>query len=151
MGGLRHIRPYSSPHRRKVEPVEDPSPVETEYRILEVGEPIQEGDEYFTRSYGDWRIAEVHTESKAVVGYNGLPYRRKVGSIKDPAPVETEYRFLEVGEAVQEGDELHGNQYRRKVYASGEPDLCTCGRIKVYHFMFGLICEDCEIQWQDPY
>jgi hypothetical protein len=86
-------------------------------------------------------------------------------------PIEKKYRLLKVGELVQDGDEhccpdsgewkptaMGGLRYigpysfphRRKVEAN-EPDLCTCGRIKVYHFMLGLICEDCEIQWQDPY
>lgn len=83
--------------------------IETEYRILEDGELIQEGDEYFSGTHGEWRITEVHTENKTAVGQNGLPYRRKVGA--------------------------------------NEPDLCTCGRIKIYHFMLGLICEDCNLQW----
>jgi hypothetical protein len=90
---------------------------------------------------------------------------------EDSAPVGAEYRLLEVGEIVQEGDQYYcpflncwfftslggsnqkaktSNVYRRKVGAN-EPDLCTCGRIKINHFMLGLICEDCEIRWQDPY
>jgi len=91
-------------------------------------------------------------------------------AVDKPAPVETEYRLLEVGEFIKEGDEFYCGlfrnwqatnrygglvytsevKYRRKVRAN-EPDLCTCGRIKINHFMLGLICEDCEIQWQDPY
>jgi len=90
----------------------------------------------------------------------------------EPTPNQyTKYRLLEVGELIKEGDEYYcpfldcwfftslggsnqkamtSNVYRRKVRAN-EPDLCTCGRIKINHFMLGLICEDCEIHWQDPY
>jgi hypothetical protein len=32
-----------------------------------------------------------------------------------------------------------------------EPESCNCGRIKVNHYTMGLICEDCELKWQDPY
>jgi hypothetical protein len=101
---------------------------------------------------------------------NITPPNTAVSKMDEPTlPIEREYRVLKTGEIIQKGDEyfcvladtweatinvgqvyLGGLAYRRKVGAN-EPDLCTCGRIKVYHFMFGLICEDCEIRWQDPY
>ena len=28
---------------------------------------------------------------------------------------------------------------------------CKCGRVLIDHFTLGIICEDCDIQWQDPY
>lgn len=31
------------------------------------------------------------------------------------------------------------------------PEECSCGRYKIRHFVLGLICEDCELKWQDPY
>jgi hypothetical protein len=31
------------------------------------------------------------------------------------------------------------------------PEECSCGRYKIRHFTMGLICEDCDLQWQDPY
>jgi len=143
-------------------------PVEAGYRLLEVGESIQEGDEFYVESVDEWFFTHIGHLSLHNTG--ATKYRRKVGSIKDPAPVETEYRLLEVGEFIKEGDEYYCGlfrnwqatnsygglvytsevKYRRKVRAN-EPDLCTCGRIKINHFMLGLICEDCEIQWQDPY
>jgi hypothetical protein len=109
---------------------------------------------------------------------NITPPNTPARKMDKPTPIKytvqyTEYRLLEVGEIVQEGDEYYhivgewlptgfqlddlyaveknGPKYRRKVEASNEPDLCTCGRIKINHFMLGLICEDCEIRWQDPY
>jgi len=108
---------------------------------------------------------------------NITPPNTAVSKMDKPMPIqytriETEYRLLEVGELIKEGDEhcdkvhlkwhpvrngvgkkvrAHFNDHRRKVEASNEPELCTCGRIKINHFMLGLICEDCEIQWQDPY
>jgi hypothetical protein len=108
---------------------------------------------------------------------NITPPNTPVSKMDKPTPIKytvqyTEYRLVEVGELIQDGDEFYsetadmwflttiGNtltrttgatKYRRKVEASNEPELCTCGRIKINHFMLGLICEDCEIRWQDPY
>jgi hypothetical protein len=86
---------------------------------------------------------------------------------KPEKPVETEYRFLKVGEIIEEGDEywLWGgwcvtehnkhcpsraavkNFYRRKDERKQE---CSCGRIKINHHTLGWICEDCE--WHgEPY
>lgn len=28
---------------------------------------------------------------------------------------------------------------------------CKCGRILINHWTLGMICEDCDLQWQDPY
>jgi hypothetical protein len=93
----------------------------------------------------------------------------------NPEPIPfTEYRLLKAGEIVQDGDEYYyeftcdwlpteftldnlyevpkgGLYYRRKVQASNEPEECSCGRYKIRHFTMGLICEDCELKWQDPY
>lgn len=156
--------------RRKVEPVEEPTPIPyTEYRRLKEGEIIQEGDEFLCPLLNEWECTKrVGCSNKC-----GLTYRRKVEASNEPEqPVEVEYRLLKVGELIEEGDEhcdkvhlkwhpvrngvgkkvrSHFNDHRRKVEASNEPELCTCGRIKINHFMLGLICEDCEIQWQDPY
>jgi hypothetical protein len=106
---------------------------------------------------------------------NITPPNTAVSKMDRPMPIqytriETEYKLLEAGELIQEGDEFLcpllnewestkrvgctnkcGLTYRRKVEASNEPELCTCGGIKINHFMLGLTCEDCEIQWQDPY
>jgi hypothetical protein len=149
---------------RKDEPVEIPAeeseqPVETEYRFLEVGELIQESDQFYAQSIDQWLFTNIghmsHHNTEA------CKYRRKV------EPVETEYRFLKEGELIQEGDEYwccgdwrvvyyneYGlctvavpNFYRRKDERKQE---CTCGRIKINHHTLGWICEDCE--WHgEPY
>jgi hypothetical protein len=43
-----------------------------------------------------------------------------------------------------------GLLYRRPIKQQSEPE-CECGRYKINYFTFGLICEDCDLQWQDPY
>jgi len=161
----------SNVYRRKVKPIGEPIQ-HTEYRLLEVGEMVQEGDECYCGFFRNWRATDNYGE---LVCNGGLAYRRKVEPIEEPIEepihIGIGYRLLEVGEIIQEGDEFYAEsadewffthvghvsihntgeaKYRRKVGAN-EPHLCTCGRIKINHFMLGLICEDCNLQWQDPY
>ena len=106
---------------------------------------------------------------------NITPPNTPARKMDKPGPIPfTEYRLLKAGEIVQDGDEYYyeftcdwlpteftldnlyevpkgGLYYRRKVQASNEPEECSCGRYKINHFMLGLICEDCELKWQDPY
>ena len=162
-------------YRRKVEPVEIPAeepeqPVETEYRFLKAGERIQEGDQYYGGA-SNWCNTNHHLHEEYTAPYSNV-YRRKVEAVEIPAeepeqPVETEYRFLKVGEIIEEGDQYwcggdwcvayyneYGpskavvkNFYRRKDERIQE---CTCGRIKINHHTLGWICEDCE--WHgEPY
>jgi hypothetical protein len=151
----------------KPEPVEIPDeepeqPVETEYRFLKEGEIIQEGDEYYTNHW--WYPTSYNSYEECPVSPYPSLYRRKV---EPEQPVETEYRFLEMGELIQEGDEYYGgnrwyttnynpvwgctasasNVYRRKDERKQD---CTCGRIKINHHTLGWICEDCK--WHgEPY
>jgi hypothetical protein len=153
-------------YRRKVEPVEIPDeepeqPVETEYRFLKEGEIVQEGDEYYTNH---WWYPTTYSSYQECTASTSNAYRRKV---EPEQTVETEYRFLKMGELIQKGDERYGdgkwhttnyspawkstaaasNVYRRKVEGKQE---CTCGRIKINHHTLGWICEDCE--WHgEPY
>ena len=160
---------------RKDEPVEIPAeeseqPVETEYRFLEVGELIQESDQFYAQSIDQWLFTNIGHMS--LHNTEACKYRRKVEPVEIPAeepeqPVETEYRFLKEGELIQEEDEYwccddwrvvdyneYGlctvavpNFYRRKDERKQE---CTCGRIKINHHTLGWICEDCE--WHgEPY
>jgi len=56
-----------------VKPAEDPVSVETEYRLLEVGELIQEGDEYYCGLFRNWQTTNMYGR----LVYNGsLAYRR---------------------------------------------------------------------------
>jgi hypothetical protein len=89
-----------------------------------------------------------------------------------------EYRVLKEGEFIQEGDEFFDEQvgewketsivkameievepidlYRRKITdcdlkeESPIDDECKCGHRKVYHWLYGYICEDCDIKYPDP-
>jgi hypothetical protein len=87
------------------------------------------------------------------------------------------YRKLEEGEKLQDGDEVYVGEdhwlpvyvsdwitpsivrngtYRRKITdcdlkeESPIDDECKCGRRKVYHWLYGYICEDCDIKYPDP-
>jgi hypothetical protein len=87
------------------------------------------------------------------------------------------YRKLEEGEKLQDGDEVYVGEdhwlpvyvsdwvtpsivrngtYRRKITdcdlkpESPIDDECKCGLRKIYHWLYGYICEDCEIKYPDP-
>ena len=168
----RNVTPPNTP----VSKMDKPTPIKytvqyTEYRLVEVGELIQDGDEFYSETADMWFLTTIGNTLTRTTG--ATKYRRKVEASNEPEqPVEVEYRLLKVGELIEEGDEhcdkvhlkwhpvrngvgkkvrSHFNDHRRKVKASNEPELCACGRIKINHFMLGLICEDCEIRWQDPY
>jgi hypothetical protein len=40
--------------------------------------------------------------------------------------------------------------YRRPIGKEDDSE-CECGRYKINHYTLGVICEDCDLQWQDPY
>jgi hypothetical protein len=88
----------------------------------------------------------------------------------------TVYRQLNEGEIIQDGDQFRdfdswfyfGDRCSGKPVSKGvvarrkitdcdlkeEPaDLgeCTCGRRYIYHWLYGWICEDCDLKHQDPY
>ena len=99
--------------------------------------------------------------------------------VEDDCP-EVEYRILKEGEILRDGDEVyvgsgdwltlyiphwieqqvHDGTYRRKVAicdhketcdSEKEPQVeCDCGRRYVYHWLYGWICEDCDIKYPDP-
>jgi hypothetical protein len=90
---------------------------------------------------------------------------------------ELGYRILKENEELQDGDEVYVGEghwcpvyvaswatpsivyrgtYRRKITdcdlkpESSIDDECTCGRRLVYHWLYGWICEDCDIKYPDP-
>ena len=138
------------------------------YRDLERGDALQEGDEVFDWTSNEW-IPTNSVGSRA----GSAHYRREI----KPKPV---YRELEVGELLREDDEVYiesegwqtygagghpvqppwsflnpAGYYRRKIEPEPEADAygaeCMCGRLLINHYTLGMICEDCDIQWQDPY
>jgi hypothetical protein len=40
--------------------------------------------------------------------------------------------------------------YRRPIIDKNNTE-CHCGRIMINHWTLGIICEDCDLQWQDQY
>ena len=69
---------------------------ETQQRLLNKGEILQEGDQYWDSQSNDWRLScGVDVDSDT-----DTPYRRKIEPI-------TGYRLLEVGEKIQEGDQCY--------------------------------------------
>ena len=170
----RNVKPPNTP----VSKMDKPKPIlytlrhpiiGEEYRRLEDGEAFMEGDETYD-PYDDLWLPIISWSGK-ICCWKDLA-RRKVEPVEIPAeepeqPVETEYRFLKVGEIIEEGDQYwcggdwcvvyyneYGlwtvavpNFYRRKDERTQE---CSCGRIKINHHTLGWICEDCE--WHgEPY
>jgi hypothetical protein len=152
---------------------EDTAPV---YHILKEGESIQEGDEYYYLVYKEWVKASGKNKK---VGAEQL-YRRKVKvadcDLEEDTVPEYHVRLRE-GDKLQDGDEVYvgedhwlpvyvsdwmtpaivnGGTYRRKITncdlkpESSIDDECKCGRRKVYHWLYGYICEDCDIKYPDP-
>ena len=170
-GTLQDDRNITSPNT-PISKMDKSTPIPyTEYRFLEVGELIQDGDQFYAESIDHWFFTSVGHMS--LHNTEACKYRRKVEPVEIPAeepeqPVETEYRFLKAGERIQEGDQYYGgasnwcntnhhlheeyiapysNVYRRKDEQKQE---CSCGRIKINHHTLGWICEDCE--WHgEPY
>lgn len=93
---------------------------------------------------------------------------------------ESGYRILKEGEVVQDGDEVYLSEghwcpvyiaswatpsivcrgtYRRKITKCDEScdsekepqEECKCGRRYVYHWLYGWICEDCDLKHDDYY
>ena len=148
-----------------------------EYRVLKKGELIQEGDEFFDEQVGEWKETSIVKAMGIEVEYIDL-YRRKVADCDLKEDTVPEYHvLLREGDKLQDGDEVYVGEdhwlpvyvsdwmtpsivrngtYRRKVTncdlkeESPIDDECKCGRRKVYHWLYGHICEDCEIKYPDP-
>jgi hypothetical protein len=87
-----------------VDPLEGyPSEPGEGYRFLTVGEPFQEGDEFFFGSRQGWSECHLTIYGKPYDGSGR--FRRKVESTA-PQTCEEGYRFLEAGEYVKPGDEM---------------------------------------------
>jgi len=85
---------------------------------------------------------------------------------------DEKYYALTEEDTIEEGDEYYDSyecgwiqskyigmpvklsalSYRRPIEKSVDGvSECECGRYKIKHFIMGEICEDCELNWQDPY
>lgn len=97
----------------KVYPLVKQLAEQAEYRILELGEVIQQGDEY--HCMGIWKP---HTDCIGEkVGPSILITRRKLQVTKPEEPVN--YRLLNLGEVVEEGDEFYENQWKSLTASAG--------------------------------
>ena len=111
---------------------------EAEYRVLKKGEILKDGDEVYV-GFGDWMTLYIpHWIKQEVVGGT---YRRKLITncdLKETCDSKPEPQ-LEVADCdLKESP----REYR---YGKRSSDECRCGRRYVYHFLYGWICEDCEL------
>ena len=152
----RNITPPNTPARKMDKPMGA--------FVYPIAEP-SECTEGFVKSEGDFGYVSTFKIP--------IDFANEAEAVNEITPIPfTEYRLLKVGEIIQEGDEhcdkvhlkwhtvcngigkkvrAHFNDIRREVGTNNEPAECSCGRYKIRHFVLGLICEDCELQWQDPY
>ena len=115
---------------------------EVEYRFLEIGETVQEGDEYHV--WGDkWCTTAHNIHSPCKVVTKNF-YRRKVKA----TPVFNCEGRTEIRD--KDGN-LVAVSYPAAPAMRINVQECECGRRKIRHYVLGLICEDCEIKWKDPY
>jgi hypothetical protein len=149
-----------------------------EYRVLKKGELIQEGDEFFDEQVGEWKETSIVKAMGIEVEYIDL-YRRKVADCDLKEDTVPEYHvLLREGDKLQDGDEVYVGEdhwlpvyvsdwvtpsivrngtYRRKITncdlkpESSIDDECKCGRRKVHHWLYGYICEDCDLKSHDSY
>jgi len=106
-----------------------------EYRVLKEGEFIQEGDEFFDEQVGEWKETSIVKAMGIEVESIDL-YRRKVADCDLEEGTVPEYRVF-----ITNCDLIPESQI---------DDECKCGRRKIYHWLYGYICEDCDIKYPDP-
>jgi hypothetical protein len=99
----------------------------TAYRKLEEGDKLQDGDEVYVGE-DHWLPVYVSDWMTPSIVRNGT-YRRKITNcdLKD-----------KVADCDLEEE-------------SPIDDECICGRRKVYHWLYGYICEDCDLKSHDSY
>ena len=111
---------------------------EAGYRLLKKDEILKDGDEVYV-GFGDWMPLYIPHWIKQKV--NDGTYRRKLITncdLKETCDSKPEPQ-LEVADCdLKESP----REYR---YGKRSSDECRCGRRYVYHFLYGWICEDCEL------
>jgi len=103
---------------------------EAGYRLLNSGEILQDGDEVYV-GFGDWMTLYIPHWIKQEV--NDGTYRRKI----------TDCDLKETCDSKPEP--------QLKVADCDLKEECKCGRRYIYHWLYGWICEDCDLKHQDPY
>jgi hypothetical protein len=104
------------------------------YRILFEDDRLQDGDEVYV---GEGRWLPLYIESWATPAYvNNGTYRRKITK----CDLKEKVADCDLKEKTCDSDSEPQDM--------GE---CTCGRRYIYHWLYGWICEDCDIKYPDPY
>jgi len=152
-----------------------------EYRVLKEGEFIQEGDEFFDEQVGEWKETSILKDMGIEVASIDLYRRKVADCDLKEDTVPEYHVLLREGDKLQDGDEVYVGEdhwlpvyvsdwmtpsivrngtYRRKITNRDLKDKvadcdledeCKCGRRKVYHWLFGHICEDCDLKSHDSY
>jgi len=100
--------------------------------------------------YSDCNCFGPHQEGLDRMTIDGVQYARYCVDLKNPIT-------LNVGLGIEVRDknnDLVAISYPLvppMTISLKDPEECECGRRKINHFTLGLICEDCEIKWKDPY
>lgn len=94
---------------------------EAEYRLLKKDETLQDGDEVYV-GFGDWMTLYIPDWIKQEV--NDGTYRRKLITDCD---------------------------LKDEVADCDLKEECKCGRRYIYHWLYGWICEDCDLKLSDYY
>jgi hypothetical protein len=98
------------------------------YRILDDDEIIQAGDEYFVTRDRSWHKTSISGDwGVRPVDVDNL-FRRKI----------TKCDLEEAADCDLKEE-------------SPIDDECKCGRRKIYHWLYGYICEDCDLKSHDSY
>ena len=127
--------------------VEDDCP-EAGYRILKEGEIVQDGDEVYL-SEGHWCPIYIASWATPSIVCRGT-YRRKVAN----CDLEDQQSCPECDALASYGSNDGPCDYHKNKTCDSKPEPqveCDCGRRYVNHWVYGLICEDCDIKHQDPY
>lgn len=104
------------------------------YRILKEDERLQDGDEVYV---GEGRWLTLYIESWATPAYvNNGTYRRKITN----CDLKEKVADCDLKEKTCDSDSEPQDM--------GE---CTCGRRYIYHWLYGWLCEDCELKYNEPY
>ena len=136
------VKSYAKLHElfSELKRAQENEPERQEYRVLEKGEELRDGDEVYV-GFGDWLPLYISHWVKQKV--NDGTYRRKLITNCDLNEVANCDLKETCGSKTEPQNDLtfldvHGEQ-------------CRCGKKYTYHWLFGWLCEDCELKHKDPY
>ena len=128
-----------------------------EHRVLDKGEILKDGDEVYV-GFGDWMTLYIPHWIQQTV--NDGTYRRKLITNCD---LKERQSCPECDALASYGSNDGPCDYHKNKTCDSKPepqlkvadyDLkeeCKCGRRYVYHWLYGWICEDCDLKLSDYY